>query len=101
MILETAALDIRPGQSSAFERSFSEARPLIAQTPGYRGCELRRCLEKTDRYLLLVWWDTLESQTEGFRGSARYEEWRHLFLAYYDPFPYAEHYALVARDSPG
>jgi hypothetical protein len=54
VILETAVLDIREDQSDAFESSFAEARSLIAQTPGYQRCELRRCLEKRDRYLLLV-----------------------------------------------
>ena len=98
MILETAVLDIRQGQRESFEQSFSRARPLIAQTPGYLGCELRRCLEKTDRYLLLVWWDTLESHTQGFRGSPQYEEWRRLLHHYYEPFPEVEHYTLVDGD---
>lgn len=98
VILETAVLDIRAGQSEAFERSFTEARSLIAQTPGYQRCELRRCLEKTDRYLLLVWWDTLESHTEGFRGSPQYEQWRRLLHHYYTPFPEVEHYAFVDGD---
>ena len=35
MILETAILTIKPGQSAAFEAAFAEARPLIAATPGF------------------------------------------------------------------
>ena len=95
MILETAILDVNPGRSADFERSFSEASPLLAATPGYQRHELRSSVEKRDRYLLLVWWDTLESHTEGFRGSERYADWSALLHDYYDPFPEVEHYRLL------
>ena len=96
MILEVAILDVRPGQSEAFERDFAEARSLVAETEGYQHHELRRCLEKRDRYLLLVWWDTLEAHTERFRGSPQYARWRELLHHYYGPFPAVEHYAPLA-----
>lgn len=95
MILEVAILDVRPGQSEAFERDFAEARSLVAAIEGYQRHELRRCVEERDRYLLLVWWDTLEAHTEGFRGSPQYARWRELLHHYYDPFPTVEHYAPV------
>lgn len=96
MILEVAILDVRHGQTDAFEASFAEAQRLVAQIPGYQKHELRHCLEKGDRYLLLIWWDTLESHTEGFRGSPQYERWRALLHHYYEPFPDVEHYELVS-----
>ena len=96
MILEVATLDIRPGQSSDFETSFEEAQTLISEIDGYQRHELRRCIEKADRYLLLVWWDTLESHTKGFRGSPQYARWRNLLHHYYEPFPEVEHYERVS-----
>jgi heme-degrading monooxygenase HmoA len=95
MVLEVALLDVRPGESPAFEAAFREAQQLIAASPGYQRHELRRCLEAADRYLLLVWWDTLESHTEGFRKSPAYERWRRLLHHFYDPFPAVEHYVAV------
>lgn len=92
MILEVAALDVRPGQEAAFEAAIAQAGPLIAATPGFRGMSVRRCLERPSRYLLQVDWDTLEAHTQGFRGSARYAEWRRLLHHFYDPFPTVEHY---------
>jgi heme-degrading monooxygenase HmoA len=88
-------LDVRSGQSEAFERDFAEARSLVASIEGYQRHELRRCVEERDRYLLLVWWDTLEAHTEGFRGSPQYARWRELLHHYYDPFPTVEHYSPV------
>jgi heme-degrading monooxygenase HmoA len=94
-VLEVAILDVRAGEAAAFEAAFREAQRIIAASPGYRSHELRRCLEAADRYLLLVWWDSLESHTEGFRKSPAYQRWRELLHRFYDPFPTVEHYSAV------
>lgn len=95
MILELAILNVRPGQQSAFEQAMAGARPLIAATPGFRGIEVRPCVEAPGRrYALLVWWDTLEDHTVGFRQSDRYQAWRAALHHFYDPFPVVEHFAL-------
>ena len=95
MVLEVAILNVRPGESGAFEAAFREAQRIIAGSRGYQRHELRRCLEAAGRYLLLVWWDALESHTEGFRRSADYQRWRELLHPFYDPFPTVEHYVVV------
>ncbi|MEY9845158.1 antibiotic biosynthesis monooxygenase [Streptacidiphilus sp. MAP5-3] len=97
MIMESALLDVRPGQEDAFLASFAEARPLIAVQPGFRSLELRRCVDEraegsSARFLLLVEWERLTDHTEGFRRSAEYEQWRALLHRYYDPFPLVEHF---------
>jgi len=95
MALEVAILNVRPGQSHAFEAAFLEAQRIIAAAPGYQRHELRICVEEADRYLLLVWWDSLESHTEGFRKSPEYQRWGQILHHFYDPFPEVEHYTLV------
>lgn len=95
MVLEVAVLDVKPGLGAAYEAAFAEAQAIIAASPGYQRHELRRCLEKADRYLLLVWWDSLESHVEGFRQSPGYERWRKLLHGFYEPFPTVEHYVAL------
>ena len=95
MVLEVAILNVKPGQTQAFEAAFREASQYIAASPGYLSYELRRCIEDSNRYLLLVHWQTLEDHTQGFRGSQNYEHWRRLLHHFYDPFPTVEHYELV------
>jgi heme-degrading monooxygenase HmoA len=97
MVLETAILNVRAGSAGAFEAAFRTAQSIIAASPGYQRHELRRCVEAADRYLLLVWWETLESHTVGFRGSPAYQRWRELLHPFYDPFPTVEHYVEVPR----
>ncbi|CBS88245.1 antibiotic biosynthesis monooxygenase family protein [Azospirillum lipoferum] len=102
MILEAAILSVRPGEQGAFERAMAEARPLIGASPGFRGMEVRPCLEDGRRYLLLVWWERLEDHTQVFRGSDRYAEWKKRLHHFYDPFPVVEHFAapLVVQPDP-
>jgi heme-degrading monooxygenase HmoA len=102
LVLEAAILNVRPGQSDAFETALHAARPLFAATPGFRKLEIRPCLEKEGQYLLLVWWDRLEDHTIGFRGSDRYKAWREALHHFYDPFPPVWHFSDPISDAePG
>ena len=92
MILESALLDVKPGEEAAFEAALQEARPLIAATPGFRSIAVRRCIETPNRYLHLVEWEKIEDHTIGFRQSGRYEKWRGLLHRFYAPFPRVEHF---------
>ncbi|HEY5228687.1 MAG TPA: antibiotic biosynthesis monooxygenase [Opitutaceae bacterium] len=95
MILEVAILDVRPGQEESFERDFVKASALISGSGGYVSHELRRCIEKAARYILLVRWESLADHTAGFRKSPEYAEWKSLLHHYYEPFPTVEHYSPV------
>jgi len=95
VILEQAVLDVRPGQTDAFEAAFSQAKAIISAMPGFQHLTLSRCVERPNAYLLLVQWDTLEDHTKGFRGSAQYQDWKQLLHHFYDPFPTVEHYREV------
>ena len=92
MILEQAILDIKPGQTKAFETAMAAAKVHIASVPGFISLEVRPCLENDHRYLLLVKWRTLEDHTVGFRGSAAYGDWKALLHHFYAPFPTVEHF---------
>jgi heme-degrading monooxygenase HmoA len=95
MVLEVAMLMVRPGEEAAFEGAFAQAERIISSMPGYRDHQLQRCLEISNKYLLLVNWETLEDHTIGFRGSAAYQEWKALLHHFYDPFPIVEHFVRV------
>jgi heme-degrading monooxygenase HmoA len=95
MILEVAILDVIPGQERDFEAAFVQASPIISSMSGYISHQLQCCIEKQNRYILLVNWETLEAHTVGFRGSEQYQEWRELLHHFYDPFPTVEHYELT------
>lgn len=92
MILEHAILDVGSAETADYEAALKQALPLIAATPGFMRLEIRPCLEKQGRYLLLVEWRELEDHTVGFRNSDRYQTWKSLLHRFYNPFPLVEHF---------
>ena len=92
MIVEHALLSVKPGQGAAFESAMKQARPFIAASPGFQSIEVRPAADVTDRYLLRVVWTDIAAHRDGFRKSARYEEWRALLHHFYDPMPAIEYY---------
>lgn len=95
MVLEVAVLQIVAGRTAEFEAAFGEAQTIISSMAGYIRHDLQRCLEDDHRYILLVEWETLEAHTQGFRGSAEYQQWKALLHHFYDPFPTVDHYVRV------
>lgn len=92
MVLEAAFLHIKTGQSDAFEKAFDVAETIIAKSNGFLGLDLKKYIEETDKYLLLVKWESLEDHTIGFRKSEAYAAWKGLLHHFYEPFPIVEHY---------
>ncbi|HSM94912.1 MAG TPA: antibiotic biosynthesis monooxygenase [Rhizomicrobium sp.] len=92
MILEHALLHIKPGQGKAFEASFAEARKIIEAAKGFRKIEVRACIEVPDRYLLLVWWDSVDDHMVGFRQSPALAQWRALTAPFYVQLPEVTHF---------
>ncbi len=97
MVLELATLSVIPAKEDDFERAFSEAKHVIAASPGFQSLELQRCVEEPSRYMLLVRWGALEDHTVGFRQSPAFLRWRGLMQPFWDPLPHVLHYAPVDR----
>jgi heme-degrading monooxygenase HmoA len=76
VILERALITVKSGQAEAFKAAFALARPHIEGSKGCRKVEMRPGIENPEDFLLLVWWETLEDHTVGFRESPAFQEWR-------------------------
>jgi heme-degrading monooxygenase HmoA len=97
--LEVAILEVIPNQEEDFEIAFAKASSIISSMSGYVSHQLQRCIEKQNRYILLVQWETLEAHTVGFRGSSEYQEWKKGLHHFYDPFPMVEHYEMILENT--
>ncbi len=95
MILEVAILNVIPGKEDEFIKAFSIAQKIISKMEGYISHQLKRCIENTSQFILLVEWEKLTDHTVGFRGSKEYQEWKRLLHHFYEPFPTVEHYEDV------
>ncbi len=92
MILEYANLSVKPDQTEEFERTVAQVRHLFEPIDGFRRLELRPSIETEGRYLLQVWWDSLEAHTVIFRNSPQFQEWRAALYHFYEAPPQLEHY---------
>ncbi|WP_233244000.1 antibiotic biosynthesis monooxygenase [Tamlana fucoidanivorans] len=85
-------MNVKTGQSKAFEENFKKAERIITSMKGYVSHDLKKCIEEVDKYILLVNWKTIEDHEIGFRQSEKYQEWKALLHHFYEPFPTVEHY---------
>ena len=77
MILEVADIRIDPARSAEFDAAIQRGvETVIAQGEGFRGYKVNRSLESPDRYLLMIYWATLEDHTVKFRGGPLFAQWR-------------------------
>jgi quinol monooxygenase YgiN len=97
MITEIAQIDVKPGTEAEFERGVKQAVPIFQRAKGCRSMEVRRSIEKPNRYRLFIGWETVENHTIDFRGSADFQEWRKLVAHCFASPPDVEHVSEVVR----
>jgi heme-degrading monooxygenase HmoA len=100
MILELADFSIQPGQNAAFEEAVQHGlQTVISQAKGFEGYKLNRCIENPQRYILQIFWTTLEDHTVGFRESPAFPAWRAIVGPFFASPPVVEHFDLVAKSA--
>ncbi|NVO08040.1 MAG: antibiotic biosynthesis monooxygenase [Rhodoferax sp.] len=98
MILELADIRIHPGQNAAFEEAIARGlREVIAHAKGFQGFKVNKGIESTERYVLQIFWDTLENHTVDFRGSELFTQWRGIVGPFFAAAPVVEHFDLVVK----
>ena len=98
MILELADIRIHPGQNAAFEAAIQHGlKTVIQSATGFQGFKVNRGMESTERYILQIFWDTLEDHMVGFRQSSAFADWRAIVGPFFAGPPTVEHFELVAK----
>ena len=98
MILELADIRILPGQNAAFEEAIQRGLSTVAsQAQGFKGAKVNRGIESRERYILEIFWDTLEDHTVGFRQGPLFAQWRAIVGPFFAAPPVVEHFELVTK----
>ena len=98
MILELADLRIHPGQQAAFDEAIQRAISTVAsKAKGFQGFKVNKGIENPERYILQIFWDTLENHTVDFRGSPAFIAWRAIVGPFFAVPPVVEHFDLLAK----
>lgn len=100
MILEFVDIRIHPGQQAAFDEAIQRGvETVIAKAQGFRGYKVNRGVESPERYLLMIYWDSVDDHLVGFRQSAAIADWRAIVNPYFAQPPLMEHFDLVAKSA--
>lgn len=98
MILELADIRIQPGQQAEFDGAIQRGiNEVISKSKGFRGFKVHKSIETPERYVLTIFWETLENHTVDFRGSDAFQEWRAIVGPYFAAPPTVEHFTLLAK----
>jgi len=97
MILELADIRIQPGQQAAFDAAIQRGiATVIAKAKGFHGYSIHKGIENPERYVLQIFWATLENHTVDFRESSAFAEWRAIVGPFFAAPPTVEHFNLLA-----
>jgi heme-degrading monooxygenase HmoA len=100
MILELADIRIKPGTQAAFDAAVVKGlETVILKAKGFHGYKVNKCIESPERYVLMIFWATLENHTVDFRGSPAFQEWRAIVGPFFAGPPMVEHFTLLAKSA--
>ena len=98
MILELADIRIHAGQQAAFEAAIQQGlATVVSKAQGFKGAKVNQGIESPDRYILQIFWDTLEDHTIAFREGPLFAAWRAIVGPFFAAPPTVEHFNLVCK----
>ena len=100
MILELADIRIQPGQQAAFDLAIQRGlNEVISKAKGFEGFKVNKGIESPERYILQIFWTTLENHTVDFRQSSAFADWRAIVGPFFAVPPTVEHFDLLAKSA--
>ena len=98
MILELADIRIQPGKQQEFDAAIQRGLDtVISKSKGFKGYKVNKGIESPERYVLMIFWETLENHTVDFRQSEAFAEWRSIVGPYFAAAPVVEHFSLLTK----
>ena len=100
MILELADIRILPGKQAEFDAAIQRGVETVAsRATGFRGYKVNKGIESPERYVLMIYWETLENHTVDFRGGPLFPQWRAIVGPYFAVPPVVEHFTLLVKSA--
>jgi heme-degrading monooxygenase HmoA len=99
MIIEIVNLEAKAGQADSMREGLRQARGVISQSPGYLGSAFHQSIERPERFVLYIKWETIEAHTEGFRKGPLFPQWRALWAEFMGGAPDVLHYEIFVGDA--
>jgi heme-degrading monooxygenase HmoA len=100
VILEIADIRIAPGRQAEFDEALQRGLSTVAsRAQGMKGWKVNKGIESPERYILQIFWETLEDHTVGFRQGPLFGEWRAIVGPFFAAPPVVEHFTLLGKSA--
>lgn len=100
MILELADIRINPGKQAEFDAAIQRGlAEVISKAKGYLGHKIQKGIENPERYVLMIYWETLDNHMVDFRESPAFSEWRAIVGPHFASPPTVEHFNLLSESN--
>ena len=100
MILEVADIRIPVGKNAEFDAAIQHGvETVISNAKGFRGYKVNKGVESPERYLLMIYWETLEDHTVAFRQGPLFPGWRAIVGPFFAQPPVMEHFELLVESA--
>ena len=100
MILELVDIRIQPGKQTEFDAAVQRGlEQVIANATGYKGHVINKCIETPERYVVQIYWETLENHTVDFRESPAFQDWRAIVGPFFAAPPTFEHFNQLSKSA--
>jgi heme-degrading monooxygenase HmoA len=100
MILEIAELNIQTGKQAEFDIAIRRGLELIiSKSKGYISHQVHKGVESPERYVLMIFWKTLENHTVDFQQSPEFLKWREIVGPFFNAPPRVEHFTLLTESA--
>jgi heme-degrading monooxygenase HmoA len=100
VILEIADIRIPPGKNAEFDEAIQRGLDTVAaKAKGFRGYKVNKGVESPERYILMIYWETLEDHTVGFRQGPLFPQWRAIVGPFFAQPPVVEHFTLLGKSA--
>ena len=98
MILEIADIRIPPGKQAEFDAAIQHGlKTVVSTAKGFRGYKVNKGIGSPERYVLMIYWETLENHTVDFRGGPLFPQWRAIVGPFFAVPPVVEHFDLLGK----
>jgi heme-degrading monooxygenase HmoA len=74
MVTEIATIDVKAGQEEAFAQAYLGVYPLLAASPGLLSSRMIRGVESSNRFVVIVEWESIEARIKNFVETDRYAQ---------------------------
>jgi quinol monooxygenase YgiN len=92
MVLEIIRYLITDGQENQFETDYGKAAEFLDASPHCLKYTLFRSNKETNRYAMLIEWESAEAHLQGFRNSPNFGKFFALVKPYFNMIEEMEHY---------